>query len=98
MSIAIPTLIEKDIRCGKARYQTYQTGMGGQSVLVVPDNSYIVIFGYDYSPAGGGLFVAGNSISTATGQLARFAADLRPLETQQISFILVRLFTPLYTM
>ena len=48
MSIAIPTLIEKDIRCGKARYETYQTGMGGQSVLVVPDQSYIIIFGYDF--------------------------------------------------
>jgi hypothetical protein len=94
MSIAIPTLIEKDIRCGKARYQTYQTGMGGQSVLVVPDNSYIIIFGYDYSPAGGGLFVAGNSIGTATGQLARFAADIRPFETQQISFYTGQAFHP----
>jgi hypothetical protein len=54
MSIAIPTLIEKDIRTGKARYSTFQTGIGGQSVLKVPSNSYIIIFGYDYSPAGGG--------------------------------------------
>jgi len=90
MSIAIPTLIEKDIRCGKARYQTYQTGMGGQSVLVVPDNSYIVIFGYDYSPAGGGIVrnqpIAGGTTPTDS--------QLRPFETQQISFYTGQAFHP----
>jgi len=90
MSIAIPTLIEKDIRCGKARYQTYQTGMGGQSVLVVPDNSYIIIFGYDYSPAGGGL------IQTATGSgVPRLLPDIiRAFSTQQISFYTGQAFHP----
>lgn len=92
--MTIPTLIEKDIKSGKARYQTFQTGMGGQSVLPVNPNSYIIIFGYDYSPAGGGIFIAGNSISTATGQLARFAADIRPFETQQISFYTGQAFHP----
>jgi len=91
MSIAIPTLIEKDIRCGKARYQTYQTGMGGQSVLVVPDNSYIIIFGYDYSPAGGGL-----SVSTVQSDATLFLHPdvIRPFETQQISFYTGQAFHP----
>jgi len=92
MSIAIPTLIEKDIRCGKARYQTYQTGMGGQSVLVVPDNSYIVIFGYDYSPAGGG-FSRNIFGQVPTGKIL-VRADMQPFETQQISFYTGQAFHP----
>lgn len=93
MSIAIPTLIEKDIRCGKARYQTYQTGMGGQSVLVVPDNSYIIIFGYDYSPAGGG--IRRQTFTSATGTDTRLTDPvLRPFETQQISFYTGQAFHP----
>ena len=93
MSIAIPTLIEKDIRCGKARYQTYQTGMGGQSVLVVPDNSYIVIFGYDYSPAGGGLIR--QTSSEPVGGSTKLSSDvMRPFETQQISFYTGQAFHP----
>ena len=94
MSIAIPTLIEKDIRCGKARYQTYQTGMGGQSVLVVPDNSYIVIFGYDYSPAGGGIAIIGNQVNASNGNSSLSAAAIRPFETQQISFYTGQAFHP----
>ena len=93
MSIAIPTLIEKDIRCGKARYQTYQTGMGGQSVLVVPDNSYITIFGYDYSPAGGGIVRQDASGQTGTANLIN-PSILRPFETQQISFYTGQAFHP----
>jgi len=92
MSIAIPTLIEKDIRCGKARYQTYQTGMGGQSVLVVPDNSYIIIFGYDYSPAGGGIKNLDVSTLLSTARLTQ--ADIAPFETQQISFYTGQAFHP----
>jgi len=92
MSIAIPTLIEKDIRCGKARYQTYQTGMGGQSVLVVPDNSYITIFGYDYSPAGGGIQTQ-ESFSRNTSAL-QTESRLRAFETQQISFYTGQAFHP----
>ena len=91
MSIAIPTLIEKDIRAGKARYSTFQTGNGGQSVLKVPDNSYIIIFGYDYSPAGGGWRAYG-----AGGVIApRLNPELiRPFETQQISFYTGQSFHP----
>jgi hypothetical protein len=55
MSWQIPPQVEKDIIAGKALYRTHQVGYGGQSVLVVPSNSYVVIFGYDFSPAGGGL-------------------------------------------
>ena len=61
MSWQIPTQIEQDIIAGKAKYQTFQTGNGGQSMLPVPPNSYVVIFGYDFSPAGGGFCVTGNS-------------------------------------
>lgn len=93
MSIAIPTLIEKDIRCGKARYQTYQTGMGGQSVLVVPDNSYIIIFGYDFSPAGGGINVQQQNSNLGDFSYATLTA-LQPFETQQISFYTGQAFHP----
>ena len=47
MSWQIPTQVEQDIIAGKAKYQTFQTGNGGQSILQVPPNSYVVIFGYD---------------------------------------------------
>jgi hypothetical protein len=84
MSWQIPTLIEQDIKSGKAQYRTFQTGVGGQSILPVPANSYIVIFGYDYSPAGGGIIRQSVGASGAT----QFLADsiMRPFETQQISF------------
>jgi len=82
MSWSIPQQIEKDIIAGKAKYQTFQTGNGGQSILQVPPNSFVVIFGYDFSPAGGGItftyqFAAGTELELTT---ARF------FETQQISF------------
>ena len=87
MSWQIPTQIEQDIIAGKAKYQTFQTGNGGQSILPVPPNSYAVIFGYDFSPAGGG-FTSNNLTSGATfgdyTQLTNTA--LRFFETQQISF------------
>jgi hypothetical protein len=55
MSWSIPTRIEEDFISGKAQYRTFQTGVGGQSILPVPSNAYAVVFGYDFSPAGGGL-------------------------------------------
>ena len=85
MSWSIPTQIEQDIICGKAKYQTFQTGMGGQSILPVSPNSYVVIFGYDFSPAGGGF---GNVFPTPdTLDLYQVFPDaMRWFETQQISF------------
>jgi hypothetical protein len=79
MSWQIPTQIELDIIAGKAKYQTFQTGNGGQSILPVPPNSYAVIFGYDFSPAGGGLNFLDEftSLQTVNGRF---------FETQQISF------------
>ena len=67
--------------------------MGGQSVLVVPDNSYIVIFGYDYSPAGGGIVRvrSGQTPSTANHQTD---STMAPFETQQISFYTGQAFHP----
>jgi hypothetical protein len=82
MSWQIPTQVEQDIIAGKAKYQTFQTGNGGQSILQVPPNSFVVIFGYDFSPAGGGIQFAENF--TAPVELEIEA--LRFFQTQQISF------------
>ena len=90
--MTIPTEIEKDIKTGKARYQTFQTGMGGQSVLPVTPNSYIIIFGYDYSPAGGGIEVQDGAGATNSQLLS--PANLRAFETQQISFYTGQAFHP----
>ncbi|MAB65348.1 MAG: hypothetical protein CL662_00765 [Bacteroidetes bacterium] len=54
MAVTIPTEIEKDIKSGKARYRNFTTGYGGQSVLNVDQNSYIIIYGYEFNPMGGG--------------------------------------------
>jgi hypothetical protein len=86
MSWSIPTLIEQDIKNGKAQYRTFQTGNGGQSILPVPSNSYVVIFGYDFSPAGGGWHVIGNAVAGDNFSRAYTNVFMRPLETQQISF------------
>jgi hypothetical protein len=85
MSWQIPTQIEQDIICGRASYQTFQTGNGGQSVLPVAPNSYIVIFGYDFSPAGGGLTNFSPEIDANT-QTVLNSSILRFFETQQLSF------------
>ena len=88
MSWQIPTQIEQDIISGKAQYRTFQTGVGGQSILPVPSNAYAVIFGYDFSPAGGGFKTTGNIDGTffvgPTNVLN--LQTLRYFETQQISF------------
>jgi hypothetical protein len=82
MSWQIPTQIEQDIIAGKAKYLTFQTGSGGQSILPVAPNSYIVIFGYDFSPAGGGIMFTNN----LTANIELSIANVRWFETQQISF------------
>lgn len=82
MSWQIPTQIEQDIIAGKAKYQTFQTGNGGQSILQVPPNSFVVIFGYDFSPAGGGILFS----STFAGFLELEDLNARFFQTQQISF------------
>jgi len=86
MSWQIPTQIEQDIINGKATYRTFQTGNGGQSILPVPPNSYAVIFGYDFSPAGGGIQISGASQFASDGNGSQTAESLRWFETQQISF------------
>jgi hypothetical protein len=82
MSWQIPQQIEQDIIAGKAQYRSFQTGVGGQSILPVPPNAYAVIFGYDFSPAGGGL----NRTITASNSPELDALETRYFETQQISF------------
>jgi hypothetical protein len=86
MSWSIPALIEADIKSGKAQYRTFQTGNGGQSILPVPSNSYVVIFGYDFSPAGGGVVFGGTVFSASSNDYAVAAGFARWFETQQISF------------
>ena len=88
MSWQIPTQIEQDIIAGKAKYQTFQTGNGGQSMLPVPPNSYVVIFGYDFSPAGGGIKTAQRRVAPGVGgpTIDLTFDTLRWFETQQISF------------
>ncbi len=88
MSWQIPTQVELDIIAGKAKYQTFQTGNGGQSILQVPPNSYAVIFGYDFSPAGGGFkYLSVNGSSQESGQRPILNnSNIRFFETQQISF------------
>jgi len=83
MSWQIPTQVEQDIIAGKAVYKTFQTGNGGQSVLPVPSNSYVVIFGYDFSPAGGGIV---NREAFGGGNPSLTSETVRWFETQQISF------------
>jgi hypothetical protein len=83
MSWSIPTKIEEDFISGRAQYRTFQTGVGGQSILPVPNNAYAVIFGYDFSPAGGGIVAILNS-GVPTPQLESIV--IRQFQTQQISF------------
>jgi len=88
MSWQIPTQIEQDIIAGKAQYRTFQTGVGGQSILQVPTNAYAVVFGYDFSPAGGGFkftsILPGTVVTGPVPFLNRY--EMRFFETQQISF------------
>lgn len=88
MSWQIPTQIEQDIIAGKAQYRTFQTGVGGQSILPVPSNAYAVVFGYDFSPAGGGLKRKSLDTPVAFGGPGTVLNDstIRFFETQQISF------------
>ena len=84
MSWQIPTQVEQDIIAGKATYRTFQTGNGGQSILPVPANSYVVIFGYDFSPAGSGVANAGDY--NMPGSLMLPNNNIYPFGTQQLSF------------
>ena len=86
MSWQIPTQIEQDIISGKATYRTFQTGNGGQSILPVPANAYVVIFGYDFSPAGGGFTLGGTVFNTGFQTATEHASAMKWFETQQISF------------
>jgi hypothetical protein len=86
MGWQIPAQIEQDIIAGKAQYRTFQTGVGGQSILPVPSNAYVVVFGYDFSPAGGG-FKDRTALAVANpGAVNLNNSRIRIFETQQISF------------
>ena len=88
MSWSVPTKIEEDFISGKAQYRTFQTGVGGQSILPVPTNAYAVIFGYDFSPAGGGLIRNYEAVSASIVGAQTLLNNSIPrfFETQQISF------------
>jgi hypothetical protein len=94
MSWSIPTKIEEDFISGKAQYSTFQTGSGGQSILPVSPNSYIVIFGYDFSPAGGGFQIAGAAQFASDDNASATNRSIRAFETQQISFYTGQNFFP----
>jgi hypothetical protein len=94
MSFSIPHQIEQDIIDGKAVYRTFQTGNGGQSILQVPTNSYAVIYGYDFSPAGGGFNVISGQMSNTTNVTQGHTSVIAPFETQQISFFTGNDFFP----
>ena len=82
MSWQIPQQIEQDIISGKAEYRTFQTGVGGQSILPIPPNAFAVVFGYDFSPAGGGF----NRTDVLPFGTKLNDVIMRFFETQQISF------------
>ena len=84
MSWNIPTKLEADIHNGLAEYRTFQTGMGGQTVMRVPPNAYIVIFGMDYQPGGGG-YTRVDQYNQATGNF-QDTGGMNPFMTQQVSF------------
>lgn len=86
MSWQIPTQVELDIIAGKAQYRTFQTGVGGQSILPVPTNAYAVVFGYDFSPAGGGLVYQSLPVFGTGVDAILSDTFIRFFETQQISF------------
>ena len=85
MGWQIPAQIEQDIISGKAQYRTFQTGVGGQSILPIPSNAYAVVFGYDFSPAGGG-FITEAIEGYGGGADIQHVVKARWFETQQISF------------
>ena len=84
MSFTIPTQIEKDILSGKAVFKSFQIGYGGQSVLRVDANSYIVIYGYEFSPAGNGLSY--NGPIDLTQSPWALPAPIAWFGTQQVAF------------
>lgn len=84
MSWQIPTQIEQDIIAGRAVYQTHQVGYGGQNVLRVNPNSYIVVFGYDFSPAGNGLSY--NGVIDLSQRDWALPSQMAFFGTQQIGF------------
>jgi hypothetical protein len=80
----VPHLIEQDFRNGKATYETRQFGFGGQNILKVGQKEHIVIFGYEFSPAGGGFTFAVREAPAAG--LTIIPTEIRTLMTQQVSF------------
>lgn len=81
----VPSLIEQDLRSGRAVYRTFQTGIGGQSNLQVGQNQYVIIFGYVFSPAGTGISQTA-ARPLEENELVGIPGQIRPFCTQQILF------------
>lgn len=82
MAISIPTQIEQDFHSGKAQYKTFQTGFGAQSSITVDPQSYIIIYGYNFYPAGGAV-----TNIDLVGSINQLTPDnISIFGTQQISF------------
>ena len=84
--MTIPSKIEQDIWSGKCVYRTKQYGAGGQTILPVGQNQYAIIFGYVFSPAGGGLILTRAFGGPLPEGLTDLPANVAPFGTQQISF------------
>jgi hypothetical protein len=82
----IPSKIENDIWAGKCVYRTAQFGAGGQTILPIGNNQYGILFGYSFSPAGGGFSYIKELGGPAPEGPLDPPVQMLPFGTQQISF------------
>lgn len=86
LSMTIPSKIEADIWAGKCVYRTAQYGAGGQTILPIGNNQYGILFGYSFSPAGGGFTYVQDLGGAAPPGPLDPPGVMQPFGTQQISF------------
>lgn len=86
LDMTIPSKIESDIWAGKCVYRTAQYGSGGQTILPIGNNQYGILFGYSFSPAGGGFINVRDLGGPAPIGNIDPAVQMLPFGTQQISF------------
>lgn len=84
--MTIPSKIEADIWAGKCVYRTAQYGAGGQTILPIGNNQYGILFGYTFSPAGGGFTYVADLGGPAPAGPIDPSVLMLPFGTQQISF------------
>lgn len=84
--MTIPSKIESDIWSGRCVYRTLQYGAGGQTILPIGNNQYGILFGYTFSPAGGGFIHVSDLGGPAPIGAIDPSVQVLPFGTQQISF------------